>query len=199
MRTTAVLTMLSFAAALLVGTLLAAWRVSPVPPLRLAGALWVGAFRNTPLLVLFLLFLFGLTKVGVRFSELTTAVIVLAVYTSAFVSETVRSGINAVARGQAEAARAIGLTFPQTLAVVVLPQALRSVVAPLGNLFSALIRNSAIAAVAVSEITRVADDLSTDTARPIPVFLGAAVAYLLLTLPSGLLFGLIERRVAVRR
>ncbi len=193
------LTLLSFAAALVVGTLLAAWRVSPVPPLRLAGALWVAAFRNTPLLVLFLLFLFGLTKVGVRFSELTTAVIVLAVYTSAFVSETVRSGINAVARGQAEAARAIGLTFPQTLALVVLPQALRSVVAPLGNLFSALIRNSAIAAVFVFEITRVADDLSTDTARPVAVFLGAAVAYLFLTLPSGLLFGVIERREAVRR
>jgi len=160
---------------------------------------WIEVFRNTPLLVLFLLFLNGLTKVGIRFSELTTAVIVLAVYTSAFVSETVRSGINAVSLGQAEAARAIGLTFTQTLRLVVLPQAVRSVVAPLGNVFIALIKNSAIASVVVHEIIRVADDLNTETAQPIPVFLGAAVAYLFLTLPSGFVVGAIERRVAVRR
>jgi glutamate transport system permease protein len=200
MRTTVGLTLLSFAAAFVVGTLVAAWRVGPVAPLRLVGTLWVDVFRNTPLAVLFVLFFFGFTKVGVSYSRFTSAVIVLAVYTSAFVAETVRSGINAVSRGQAEAARAIGLTFPQTLGLVVLPQALRTVVAPLGNVFIALTKNSSIASViAVAEITRVADNLNTETAQPIPVFLGAAAAYLLLTLPSGFLVGAIERRVAVKR
>jgi glutamate transport system permease protein len=200
MRTTVGLTLLSFAVAFVVGTLVAAWRVGPVAPLRLVGTLWVDVFRNTPLAVLFVLFFFGFTKVGVSYSRFTSAVIVLAVYTSAFVAETVRSGINAVSRGQAEAARAIGLTFPQTLGLVVLPQALRTVVAPLGNVFIALTKNSSIASViAVAEITRVADNLNTETAQPIPVFLGAAAAYLLLTLPSGFLVGAIERRVAVKR
>jgi glutamate transport system permease protein len=200
MRTTVGLTLLSLAVAFVVGTLVAAWRVGPVAPLRLVGTLWVDVFRNTPLAVLFVLFFFGFTKVGVSYSRFTSAVIVLAVYTSAFVAETVRSGINAVSRGQAEAARAIGLTFPQTLGLVVLPQALRTVVAPLGNVFIALTKNSSIASViAVAEITRVADNLNTETAQPIPVFLGAAAAYLLLTLPSGFLVGAIERRVAVKR
>ena len=194
------LTLVSFATAFAVGTLVAAWRVGPVAPLRLAGTVWVEGFRNTPLTVLFVVFFFGFPKIGISYSPFTSAVIVLAVYTSAFMAETVRSGINAVSRGQAEAARALGLTFPQTLRTVVLPQALRSVVGPVGNLFIALTKNSSIASViAVADITKVANDLNTETAQPVPVFLGAAVAYLVLTLPSGWLFGAIERRMAVKR
>jgi glutamate transport system permease protein len=106
-----------------------------------------------------------------------------------------------VARGQAEAARAIGLTFPQTLRIVVLPQALRSVVGPIGNIFIALIKNSSIAGafIAVGELVRNATILQNETAQPVAVFLGTAVAYLLLTIPAGRAFALIERRVAVRR
>ncbi|MEO6121762.1 MAG: amino acid ABC transporter permease [Acidimicrobiales bacterium] len=200
MRTTVVLTVLSFIAAMVVGTMVAACRVSPVPPLRWAGALWVETVRNTPLSVLMLIFFFGFTKFGVVYPAFTSAVIVLSAYTSAFVAETVRSGINTVAGGQAEAARAIGLTFGQTLTVVVLPQALRTVVAPLGGLFIALIKNSSLASLlSVIELTEVADRLNTDASRPIAVFAGAAAAYLLLTIPSGALIGVIERRVAIKR
>ena len=197
---TVALTLLSFAAALVIGTLVAAVRVSPVPPLRLAGATWVETVRNTPLTVLMILFFFGFTKVGIQYSEFTSAVIVLSVYTSSFVAETVRSGINAVAKGQAEAARSLGLSFPQVLGRIVLPQALRTVVAPLGSLFIALIKNSSIASViSVVELTEVADRLNNESARPVAVFLGAGVAYLLLTLPSGFLVGVLERRVAIKR
>ena len=200
MKLTISLTLVSFAVAFVVGTLVAAFRVSPVPPLRVAGAGWVELLRNTPLTVLMVLFAFGFTKLGFLYSLFTSAVIVLAAYTSAFIAETVRSGINAVSAGQGEAARALGLTFPQTLAVIVLPQAMRTVVAPIGNIFIALTKNSSIASViAVNDITKAANDLNTDTAQPIPVFLGAAAAYLLLTLPSGFLFGFIERKVAVKR
>lgn len=197
---TVALTLLSFLAALVIGTLVAACRVSPVLPLRTAGATWVETVRNTPLTVLMVLFFFGLTKVGIRYSAFTSAVIVLSAYTSAFVAETVRSGINSVARGQAEAGRSLGLTFPQLLGVVILPQAFRTVVAPLGSVFIALIKNSSIASViSVVEITEVADRLNNRTARPVAVFLGAAVAYLLLTLPSGFLLARLERRVAIKR
>ena len=195
------LTLLSFAFALLLGTIVAACRVSPVPPLRVAGATWVELFRNTPLTLMMLLFFFGFTKIGIGpFEPFPSAVIVLSVYTSAFVAETVRSGINTVAGGQGEAARAIGLTFGQTMRLVVLPQAFRTVVAPLGSLFIALTKNSSIASViSVREISKLADDLNTDTARPLQVFAGAAVAYLILTLPSGFVVGALERRLAFKR
>jgi glutamate transport system permease protein len=199
-RTTVSLTLLSYAVALVVGIVVAACRVSPVTPLRAVGTSYVETVRNTPLTVLFVLFFFGLTKVDIKYSAFVTAVIVLGGYTGAFVGETVRSGINAVSRGQAEAARSLGLTFPQVLRIVVLPQALRTVVAPLGSLFIALIKNSSIAAlIAVPELVYRTDALSNDTARPIPVFLGAAVAYLLLTIPSGFAIRAIEERAAIKR
>ena len=179
---------------------MAAFRVSPVPPLRAAGAFWVETVRNTPLSVQMVLFYFGFTKLGVRESGFTSGVIVLGVYTSAFLAETIRSGINTVAGGQGEAARAIGLTFGQSLRLVVLPQAFRSVVGPIGNVFIALTKNSSLASlIAVPELAKVADNLTTDTAQPLAAFGGAAVAYLLLTLPSGWAFGFLERRVAIKR
>ena len=115
-------------------------------------------------------------------------------------AETLRSGINAVATGQAEAARSLGLTFPQVMGIVVLPQAFRTVVPPLGSVFIALIKNSSLASViAVKDLTFQADSLANSTARPAAIFLGAAVGYLVLALPSGWLIGRIERRVAIKR
>jgi len=200
LQTTVSLTLWSWALASLIGVVVAGCRVSPVPPLRVAGAVYVELVRNCPLTVLFALFFFGLPEAGVIQPRFTSAVIVLGVYTSAFVGETVRSGINTVALGQAETARSLGLTFPQVLRIVILPQAFRAVVAPLGNLFIALTKNTSIASViSVLEITEVADRLNAATARPVAVFLGAAAAYLVLTLPSGFVVGAIERRVAIKR
>ncbi len=200
MRATASLTVLSFAVALVIGVVVAACRVSPVPPLRAAGALYVETVRNTPLTVLMILFFFGLPKAGIQYGTFTSAIIVLGGYTGAFVAEMVRSGINAVGRGQAEAARSLGLTFPQVLGIVVLPQALRTVVAPLGGLFVALIKNSSIALViGYPELTFRTNDLANETARPIPIFLGAAVFYLALTVPSGAIIELLDRRLAIKR
>jgi glutamate transport system permease protein len=200
LRTTAALAVLSYLVAFVVGTLVAGMRVSPIPPLRWLGTLWTEALRNTPLTVLFFVFFFGFTKIGVRYLPFTSAVIVLGCYTSAFVAETVRSGINSVAPGQAEAARALGLSFPQVLGTIVLPQALRTVVAPLGSLFIALTKNTSIAfTVSVVELTNVVTRLANETGEAIPLFIGVAVAYLLLTLPASAAIGAIERKVAIRR
>jgi glutamate transport system permease protein len=199
-RLTVILTLGSFSAALVVGTLTAAARVSPIRPLRVAGAFYVETVRNTPLLVIFVLFYFALPKVGIQYPRFASAIIVLGLYTGTFVAETVRSGINAVAGGQAEAARSLGLTFPQTLGSVVLPQAFRTVVPPLGSVFIALIKNSSLALViGVQELTFQAERLAHETAQAIPIYLGAAVAYLLLALPSGWLVSVIERKVAIKR
>jgi glutamate transport system permease protein len=199
MRLTVALTLISFAIAFAIGLVLASFRVSPVPPLRWFATGYVELIRNTPLTALVVLFYFGFPKIGIRYGEFRSATIVLAVYTGAFLGEIVRSGINTVAAGQAEAARALGLSFPQVLRHIVLPQALRTVVGPIGSIFSALIRNTSIAlAISVHELMFVSNKLANDEAAP-SIYFGAAVAYLLLTIPSGLFFEALERRVAVRR
>lgn len=200
MRTTVSLTLVSYAAAFVIGTVVAAFRVSPVPPLRAVGAVYVGTVRNTPLAVLMVLFFSGLGDAGILFSRYTSAVIVLSAYTGAFVAETVRSGINTVAVGQGEAARSLGLTFPQVLRIVVLPQAFRTVVSPLGSLFVALIRNSALAAlISVPELAGNAEQLLTDTGKYMEIFLGTGIAYMMLTLPSARVVNVLERRLAIKR
>lgn len=201
LATTVSLSLLSWVGAFVIGLVVASLRVGPIPPLRGAGTIYVETIRNCPLTVLFVIFFFGFPSIGILFeSKFVSAVIVLSVYTSAFVAETVRAGVNTVATGQVEAARSLGLGFSQVLGLVVFPQALRSVVAPLGNIFIALIKNSSIAyTIGLIELTGTANQVAVENAQFVAVFAGAAVAYLLLTLPSGLAVGAIERRVAIRR
>ena len=199
--TTLALTVVSTVLALLLGTLLAAMRVSPVPTLRAAGATYVELVRNTPLTVVFFFVVFVLPQLDILLPYFTFAVIALTVYHAAFFCEAVRSGINAVGVGQAEAARSIGLTFGQSLRLVVLPQAFRTVIPPLINVVIALIKNSSIAAAfGVVELTATGTRLANANGDAvIAVLVGVAVCYLVLTLPSGWLAGRLERRVAVAR
>jgi len=131
---------------LVVGSLLAAFRVGPVPVLRWFGTAYVGGFRNTPLLIIFIFVFFGLPKLGIDFSFFIKGCLALSLYTSAFVCEAVRSGVNSIPLGQAEAARAIGLTFTRTMSQVILPQAFRAVVPPLASVMIALAKNTSVAA-----------------------------------------------------
>jgi len=190
-------------AATILGTVLAAFRVSPLPPLRALGAVYVQIVRNTPLTAVFFVVIFGLPAVDITFQNfLVAAVVALSVYTAAFVCEVVRSGVNSVSAGQAEAARAIGLTFGQSLREVVLPQAFRTVVPPLGNLWIALVKNSAIAGggFAVADIAQLAPGLTRDNpAQVLGIFAGIALAYMVITVPSGIAVGIIERRTAILR
>ena len=199
--TTLALTVVSTVLALALGTLLAAMRVSPVPTLRAAGSTYVEVVRNTPLTVVFFFAVFVLPQLDVRLSFFTFAVIAVTVYHAAFFCEAVRSGINSVGVGQAEAARSIGLTFTQTLRLVVLPQAFRTVVPPLINVVIALTKNTSIAAAfGVVDLTAVTTRLTAANSDAVlAVFLGGAVCYLVLTLSSGWLAGRLERRVAVAR
>ena len=199
--TTLELSALSSVLALVLGTLLAAMRVSPVPTLRAAGATYVELVRNTPLTVVFFFVVFVLPQLDILLPYFTFAVIALTVYHAAFFCEAVRSGINAVGVGQAEAARSIGLTFGQSLRLVVLPQAFRTVIPPLINVVIALIKNSSIAAAfGVIELTATGTRLANANGDAvIAVLAGVAICYLILTLPSGWLAGRVERRLAVAR
>jgi glutamate transport system permease protein len=186
---------------LVFGTALAIMRVCPIPPLRWAGAVYVNVLRNTPLTLVFVFSTFGLPRLDIRFSFFVFAVIALTAYTSAFVCEAVRSGINSVAPGEIEAARSIGLPFGQVLGSVVLPQAFRAVVPPLSSVFIALTKNTSIAvAFSVAEATSILRRLQNqDASATFPLLLTTAAGYLVLTLAISFAFNRLERRAAVAR
>ncbi|MGW0200871.1 amino acid ABC transporter permease [Nonomuraea sp. NPDC003201] len=194
------LTAASFAGAAVLGALVCALRVSPVRVLRAIGTAYVESFQNLPLLVLLVLAFFGLPEIGVKAEPLVTAIVVIGVYEAAYVGEALRSGVNSVGKGQGEAARAIGLTFGQSLRHVVLPQALRTVVQPLGNIFIATTMNTALAAaVGVVDLTAAANRVNLVEAQPIPIFVGAGLAYALIAAAVGFATGRLERKLVILR
>jgi glutamate transport system permease protein len=198
--TTLELAVLSFPLALVVGTVLGVARVSPIGPLRSAAGFYVHCLRNSPLLLILVMVVFGLPYLGATVPLFGSVVLGLGLYFGAYVCETVRSGIAGVPIGQIEAARALGLTFSGVLRQVVLPQAFRSMVQPLGTIFINVSLASALgAAVGVQELTGSARQFNLDYAQPIPSFIAAVVGYLLITLTAGQLTGVVERKVRVRR
>jgi glutamate transport system permease protein len=202
------LTGASALAALVLGVLLAAMRVSPVPVLRGFGTTWVNIFRNTPLTLIIFFCAFGLgSGLGLKISDdlavdaYWLAVIGLSAYTAAFVCEAIRSGINTVPAGQAEAARAVGLTFSQTLRLVILPQAGRAVIAPLGSILIALTKNATIAGtIGVAESSNAMKELINENGDAvIAIFLVFAGAFVILLVPTGYVFNWLAHKLAVRR
>ncbi|MET8541027.1 amino acid ABC transporter permease [Kitasatospora sp. NPDC004799] len=185
---------------LVLGVLIAGFRVSPVRPLRVFGTLWVTVLRNTPLTLLFFIVVLGLPRFDITLPFYTFAVLALGCYTSAFVCESMRSGINTVPSGQGEAARSLGMSFGQTMGLVVLPQAYRSVVAPLGSVMIALAKNTAIAgSFSVTELLGTYRTINELGYSIIWTFVWIAVGYLIITLAISAVFNLLERRVAVSR
>ena len=200
-RTTLELLVVSGAVALVLGTLLAACRVAPVPTLRAVGTSYVNVFRNIPLVILFLLTTQGIPALGVNTSFFVLAVAALGCYTAAFVCEAVRSGINAVPVGQAEASRAVGMTSGQTLRIIVLPQAVRSVVPPLASILIALTKNTAIAeAFGITEASYQLDSLVRDQPQALWwLFFGISLGYVLIVFLLSATSQVLERRLVVLR
>jgi glutamate transport system permease protein len=213
------MTVMAGVISLVVGFVLAALRVSPVPLGRATGAAYVRIVRNTPLLLIMLVFAFGLPELDIRpefhvaawfgssshssllnfnvFYVFATAA--LGLYTAAFVCEAVRSGINSIPVGQAEAARSVGMTFSQTLRQVVLPQAFRAVIPPLASTMIAMCKNSSIASgVGVTEATFEMHKLTNDySSATFSIFLGFAFGYVVLVAIISLASGGLERRLGV--
>jgi glutamate transport system permease protein len=194
----------SAVAALLFGTLLAAMRVGPIAVLSRAAATYITVVRNTPLVMIFIIITVALPKVDITFKSVEDfgvngfffrACLALSLYTSTFVAEAIRSGINAVPLGQAEAARAIGLTFGGTMTQVILPQAFRATVPPLASVFIALLKNTSVAYVfGLLEATARMKYFSNQSARDEPVFLLFALGYVVLVEIISLGAGRLERR-----
>jgi putative glutamine transport system permease protein len=192
--------------AIVIGTVVAVFRVSPIAPLRWVGAAYVEFFRNTPLVLqLFFLFL-GLPLIGLRFSSDTfenifrAAALGMGLYHGAYVAEVVRGGLLGVDRGQIEAARSLGLSYPQMLRYVQLPQTFRSVIPPLGNIGIALVKNTSLAStIGVTELLFAAEIVESRTFRAQEAFIAATMLYLALTIPLGIAVNALERRLLVVR
>ena len=205
------LTVAAAVGALVIGTVVAVMRVSPVRVLRAAGTAYVTLIRNTPLtlIVFFCAFGFYITlqyRIGAQDSPIDVqnfrwGVLGLAIYHAAFVAEALRSGINTVPKGQSEAARAIGLDFRATLTSVVLPQAFRGAIAPLGNVMIALTKNTTVVAtIGVAEASYLMKGMIEFRPDLIyAIFVIIATGFVVLTLPMGVLFTTLSRRLAVRR
>ncbi|OYN90056.1 amino acid ABC transporter permease [Parenemella sanctibonifatiensis] len=205
------LTVIGSVGALLLGLILAIMRLSPVAVLRLASTAYTELVRNTPLTLVVFFCAFGLL-VGAQWRLLPSdapltwhnfswAVVAIILYHATFVAEALRSGVNTVPVGQAEAARAIGLDFSTSLREVILPQALRGAIAPLGNTFIALTKNTTIAAtVGVAELSLwMREEIENEAAMIFIIFAIVAAAFVLLTLPAGAAFTRLSEKLAVKR
>ncbi|MFI9453867.1 amino acid ABC transporter permease [Amycolatopsis sp. NPDC052450] len=207
------LTFFSAIGSLIWGTILVGMRVSPVPIMRAFGTAYVNIFRNTPLTVIIVFTSLGLSStlgLNLASSESTTslednafrlAILGFVAYTATFVCESLRSGINTVPVGQAEAARALGLGFVQVLTLIVLPQAFRSVIAPLANVMIALLKNTTVASIiGVAEASLLMSDMiENESDSLLLVFLLFAAGFVVLVLPLGLLLGWVAKKVEVKR
>jgi len=199
--TTLTLAALSGVISLVAGTLIAGMRVSPYAPLRVLSTGYTELLRNTPLTIVFFFYVFVTPSMGFTVGYKVAAVIALSCYTTAFVAEAVRSGINSVAVGQAEAARSLGMSFRQNLSIVVLPQAFRTAIPPLISVFIALVKNTSVAgAFSVFELFAMSRRLTNVySADVIAILLGVALCYLVICIPLGQLAGHLERKVAFAR
>jgi glutamate transport system permease protein len=192
----------SFVIAMVLGTVVAGLRVQPIRALRLVGSSYVEIFRNLPLLVLVFLAFAGLRRAGIDINRFVAAAGSLGVYTSAYVAEAIRSGVFAVGSGQVEASLSLGLTYRATLRKIVLPQAIRTVIPPLGSLTIAMIKNSAIAGAAlalVDDLLKAGRVVNARTFQTNEAFFWAGIGYLILTVTATFVVRYLERRLAIRR
>ena len=187
--------------ALVLGIIIATMRISPVASFRGFATVYTELVRNTPLTLVLFFCAYLLPYLQYSPGYFTLAAIGLTVYTSPFVAEALRSGINGVNVGQAEAARSVGLTFGQTLSFVVMPQAVRIVIPPLINVFIALTKNTSVAGAffvfelfgAARKVTNIRGD------EVLAILLAVAAFYLIVTISLGFIAGRVEKKVAVLR
>ncbi|WP_445612439.1 amino acid ABC transporter permease [Geobacillus sp. YF-1] len=186
---------LALVGSLLIGTIMAIFRIAPIRPLNWVGTAYVEFIRNIPLVLIVFVFFMGLPAIGIRFDSFTAGTLGLMVYTAAFIAEAIRSGIQAVPKGQMEAARSSGLTYLQAMRYVILPQAVKMVIPPLGNQFINLVKNSSVLGVIAGlDLMYYGDLISSKTFVTFDVYIFVALFYLVLTIPLSLGVGYLERR-----
>jgi His/Glu/Gln/Arg/opine family amino acid ABC transporter permease subunit len=194
----------SFLIAMVVGTVIAAFRVAPNKWLQRVGGLYVEFFRNIPLLVLLFLLFYGLREKDgpdIPITGIVAGMLGLGLYTAAYIAEALRSGVFSVSKGQIEASLSLGLTYGETMRRIILPQAFRTVISPIGSLIIAMVKNSAVVgvAVAVTDTLKVGRVLNSRTFETEAAFFWAAVGYLVLTGLVTVAIRQLENRYAIKR
>ncbi|MBA5711668.1 amino acid ABC transporter permease [Bacillus velezensis] len=187
---------IALAGSFAVGVLIAVMRITAFKPLQWIGTAYVEFIRNIPLLLITFVFYFGLPNAGLRLDGFQAGTIALTIYTSAFIAEAIRAGIQTVPNGQMEAARSSGFTYSQAMRYIILPQAVKIVIPPLGNQFLNLVKNSSILGVVAGlDLMYQADLVSSSTLVVFDVYIFVALFYLILTIPLSIGVHYLERRL----
>ncbi|MEC3654781.1 amino acid ABC transporter permease [Bacillus sp. CIS52] len=187
---------IALAGSFALGVLIAVMRITTFKPLQWIGTAYVEFIRNIPLLLITFVFYFGLPNAGLRLDGFQAGTIALTIYTSAFIAEAIRAGIQTVSKGQMEAARSSGFTYSQAMRYVILPQAVKIVIPPLGNQFLNLVKNSSILGVVAGlDLMYQADLVSSSTLVVFDVYIFVALFYLILTVPLSIGVHYLERRL----
>nr|WP_222620232.1 amino acid ABC transporter permease [Peribacillus frigoritolerans] len=191
-KNTIMSSLIALVSSLILGVLIAIMRIAPIKPLNWLGTAYVEFIRNIPLLIITFFFFLGL-----KLSGLYAGTLALTIYTSSFIAEAIRAGILSVPKGQMEAARSSGLTYGQAMRLVILPQAVKIVIPPLGNQFINLVKNSSILAVVAGlDLMYHGDLISSRTFVVFDVYIFVAAFYLILTIPLSFGVGYLEKRLA---
>ncbi|EEL52132.1 Polar amino acid ABC transporter, inner membrane subunit [Bacillus cereus Rock3-44] len=181
----------------ILGIIMAVMRIAPIRFMNWFGTAYVEFIRNIPLVLIAFVFYFAFPVIGVTLNGFVAGTSALTVYTAAFIAEAIRAGIMSVPKGQMEAARSSGLTYVQAMYYVVLPQAIKIVIPPLGNQFLNLVKNSSILGIiAGTDLMYQGDLISTRTLVTFDVYIFVGLFYLLLTVPLSMLVRYFEKRLA---
>lgn len=198
LKVTIISSLIALVASFIIGAIIAVLRITPIAPFRWIGTAYVEFFRNIPLVIIAFFFYIGTPTLGLELSGLVAGTIALSIYTSAFIAEAIRSGILSVSKGQMEAARSSGLTYIQAMRLIILPQAIKIVIPPIGNQFINLVKNSSILAlIAGTDLMYQADLISAKTYVVFDVYIFVALFYLVLTIPLSVGVAYLEKRLAV--
>ncbi|MCK6256560.1 amino acid ABC transporter permease [Fictibacillus sp. KIGAM418] len=190
--------LLALVCSFILGVIFAVMRISPLKIFQIIGTAFVEFVRNIPLILILFIFYYGLPSLGMKLSGFQAGTIALSIYTAAFIAEAIRAGILSVDKGQMEAGRSSGLTYIQTMRYIILPQAIKIVIPPLGNQFINLVKNSSILGVVAGlDLMYFGDSISSATYVVFDVYIFVAMFYLVLTIPLSLFVGYLERRLAV--
>ncbi|HJV44185.1 MAG TPA: amino acid ABC transporter permease [Bacillota bacterium] len=196
--TTIEVSVLALIASFILGLIIAVMRISPISILKAIATAYVEFVRNTPLLIQVFFFYFGLPAIGIQLNPFLSGTFGLTIYTASFIAEAIRAGIQSVPNGQMEAGRASGLSYIQTMYYIILPQAVKLVIPPIGNQFLNLVKNSSILGViSGTDLMYQGDLISASTFVVFDVYIFVGIFYLILTIPLSFLVRYLERRLAV--
>ena len=190
-RNTIIASLIALVGSFILGAIIAVFRIAPILPLNWFGTAYVEFIRNIPLILIVFFFFYG-----VKLGGFTAGTLGLMIYTASFIAEAIRAGIQSVPKGQYEAARSSGLTYVQTMRFIILPQAIKIVIPPLGNQFINLVKNSSILGVIAGlDMMYYADLISSRSFKVFSVYIFVALFYLAITIPLSLTVNSIEKRL----